>query len=481
MLWIMLDWVLLLVMHIAGFIGAIHALMTKKDSRSALGWTAVCLGIPGIGIILYLLFGLNRIATVAREWESRGLWDIGNTDTIQCAPGDSCALHGDFDQRAFNMIATTGDRICARPIMKGCHLDVLYDGTQAYPEMLRAIGEAKHSIFMASYIFGARGVGAEFIDALAEATQRGVDVRVIIDGVGGLYSWPTAAFKLRRKGVCVSYFLPLLRNLYYTLHMNLRNHRKVLVVDGKLGFTGGLNIHEHNMGHNGKEAMIHDMHFKVQGPIVGMLQDVFLKSWYFATKEPIQKVVYYDNQPKGDMLCRGIPAGPHQQYALLQGMLCAALSAAQHHVRIMTPYFVLGSTLRSAIVTAALRGVNVEVILPDKNNLSFVKGAMESMLPSLLTRGVKVYYRQGNFAHTKLFLVDDYCAFVGSSNLDMRSLHLNFEFNLEVYSKPLLKELNDHFEQVKADAKRITKGWLDSQSFWARFRNSLFRLFAPYL
>ena len=118
-----------------------------------------------------------------------------------------------------------------------------------------------------------------------------------------MYSWPTAAFKLSRKGVRVSYFLPLLRNLYYTLHMNLRNHRKVLVIDGKLGFTGGLNIHAHNMGHKGREAMIHDIHFKVQGPIVGILQDVFLKGWYFSTKEPIQKVVYYDNQHKGNIYC----------------------------------------------------------------------------------------------------------------------------------------------------------------------------------
>lgn len=481
MFWIVLDWVLIIVLHIVGFVAGIHALLHKRDSRSALGWMAVCIAIPGLGALLYLIFGMNRIANVARQWESRGLWNIGNTDLTLVTPGDSRQFSAGFDQRAFDAITITGDRVCERPLIPGCHLEVLYDGTDAYPQMLQAIRDAKRTIYFCSYIFGSTGVGRDFIDALSDATQRGVDVRVLIDGIGGLYCWPTAAYRLRKKGVKVAYFLPLLRNWYYTLHLNLRNHRKVLVVDGQLGFTGGLNIHEHNISRRGQEAMIHDLHFRVTGPIVGFLQDVFLKGWYFSTKAPVQKVVYYDNTKTGNMLCRGIPAGPHQKYALFQNVLVAAIGAAQQKIRIMTPYFVIGNTLRSAINAAALRGIEIEVILPEKNNLHFVKGAVEAMLPDLLRRGVKAYYRKGHFAHSKLFLVDDFVAYVGSSNLDIRSLHLNFEFNLEVFSKPLVNELMQHFETVKANSWQITEALLNAQGFWIKLRNAFFKLFSPYL
>ena len=481
MFWLVLDWVVIVALHVLGVIAGIHALLNKRDSRSALGWMVVCVAVPGLGALAYLIFGMNRIANVARQWESRGLWHMGQTDMASVTPGDIRQYAAGFDAAIFDRLVLTGDRVCRRPLVPGCHIEILQDGTEAYPQMLAAIHNAKQNVYLCSYIFGSSGVGQDFINALADATARGLDVRVLIDGIGGLYCWPTAAYKLRKRGVRVSYFLPLLRNWYYTLHLNLRNHRKILVVDGRLGFTGGLNIHENNMAGQGQEALIHDLHFHVTGPIVGYLQDIFLKGWYFSTREHIQKVFYYDDSPKGDMLCRAIPDGPHQQYALLQNILVAALGAAKSHIRIMTPYFVLGNTMRSAFNAAAFLGVNIEVILPESNNLRFVKGAVESLLPGLLQRGVTIYYRRGNFAHTKLFLVDDFVAYIGSSNLDMRSLHLNFEFNLEVFSQPLVAQLITHFETVKRQSWQITQTYLDNQGFWLKLRNAFFKLFSPYL
>ncbi|MDO8953433.1 MAG: phospholipase D-like domain-containing protein [Gammaproteobacteria bacterium] len=475
-----LDWTLLILGHIAGIIGAIHALMTKKDPRAALGWTIVCIMLPGLGVILYCLFGINRIKSLALEWKSYGLSDVQhNTNAafprVHAKPESNYSL-----PEHYLGLIKTGNEVLKLRLSPGNALSVLLDGTEAYPKMIEAINNAKQSVYLSTYIFGATGIGSAFIDALAAAHNRGVEVKVLIDGVGVMYSWPSSYYRLRRKKVPVSLFLPPFRSWYYALHLNLRCHAKILVVDGKVGFTGGMNIHDSNYNPSG-DPLIHDMHFQVNGPIIGQLQDVFLRYWYFSTKQQPKKIVYYDDTEQGSILCRGIDAGPYHEFPQLQVMLCAAVNGATTRIRIMTPYLILGYPLSSALGAAALRGVNVEIILPEANNLSFVKGASEAMMPGLLAQGVHFYYRPGIFAHTKLFMVDEACAIIGSSNLDTRSFYLNFEFNLEVYNQAFTDQLNLYFDKIKFSSHVITSEWLQSQAFGIKLRNSIFKLFSPYL
>ncbi|MDF2691349.1 MAG: cls [Gammaproteobacteria bacterium] len=476
---LILDWTLAIIVHLAGVIGAVHALMTKKDPRAALGWTIVCVLLPGLGVIIYCMFGINRIKSLAREWKSFGLSRLHHTNAALPRTVGQLPFHCVLPEHYINLIKT-GDAILKQPLEVGCELSMLLDGTEAYPRMIAAINNATASVYLSTYIFGATGIGKKFIEALAAAHERGVEVKVLIDGIGVMYSWPSSYYRLRRKKVPVSLFLPPFRSWYYALHLNLRCHAKIMVVDGKLGFTGGMNIHESNYCPEG-EPLIHDMHFEIKGPVVGQMQDAFLRYWYFSTKQKPKKIVYYDDTPVGAALCRGIAAGPYQDFPQLQAMLCAAVNCASKRIRIMTPYLILGYPLSSALNSAALRGVNVEIILPEANNLSFVKGASEAMMPALLAHGVNMYYRPGTFAHTKLFIVDDGCAFIGSSNLDTRSFLLNFEYNLEVYDAKFIGKLNEYFDKIKFNSHVITSEWLQSQAFSIKLRNSVFKLFSPYL
>lgn len=474
-----IDWAVLIIGHVAGIIGAVHALMTKKDPRAALGWSFLCIVLPAVGIILYCMFGINRIKPLSLEWRSLGLTKANNTNAAKPRL-QARETHEYHLPEHYAGLIKTGSEVLKLPLEPGCEVNMLLDGTHAYPKMIEAINNAEQSVYLSTYIFGATGIGKAFIHALTAAHQRGVEVKVLIDGIGAMYSWPSTYYKLRRRKVPVSLFLPPFRSWYYAMHLNLRCHAKIMVVDGKLGFTGGMNIHQDNYN-PAAEPAIHDMHFEVKGPVIGQLQDVFLRYWYFSTKQEPKKIVYYDDTFVGEALCRGIAAGPYSEFPHLQVMLCAAVNSASKRIRIMTPYLILGYPLSTAISAAALRGVDVEIILPETNNLSFVKGASEAMMPGLLAHGVNMYYRPGNFAHTKLFIIDDAVAIIGSSNLDTRSFYLNFEFNLEVYNQTFTSELNDYYDKIKLNSHVITSEWLQSQPFGIKLRNSIFKLFSPYL
>lgn len=475
------DWLTIAFLNVIGIVAAVHALMTKQDPRSALGWIAVCLFIPGFGVLLYLIFGINRIKATASTWQMERRFhktkQAGEADSTDHIP----AVTHRPNVHNFERMKHMGDRICEVDLLDGCHVEPLYTGSEAYPAMLKAIRNAKKTIFMSTYIFGAKGIGAEFVEALGDAVKRGVEVRVLIDGVGNVYSWPTAHFKLKRSGVPCALFLPLLRTFSQTLHLNLRNHRKLLLVDSEMAFTGGMNIHPENYDSAGHPPSILDIHFKVAGPVVAQLHDCFARSWFFSTKEILEPFYDFDFKPKGEMLCRGVDDGPNRAFPRYSLLVRSALSSAENSVRIMTPYLILDETMRTALTGAALRGIKIEILMPSNNNLSFVKSASEWLYPTLLKCDIQLYYRTGNFAHTKLLIMDDQYVLLGSSNLDNRSMHLNFEFDLEVFSEQLAQQMIEHFEEVKEHAQRLDAEWLQSRRFTTKLRNAFFNLFSPYM
>lgn len=473
------DVLTIAVITVLNFLAAVHALITKKEPRAALCWIAVCFALPGFGAALYVVFGVNRISTVAQHWQSQQRFykkhdDLGNS-MLKQLPSVKLNIP-DFDR-----MKHIGDRVCSMDLLDGCDVKPLYNGSSAYPRMIEAINQATETVFLSSYIFSPRKIGREFIDALDNAHQRGIEVCVLIDGIGALYSWPTAYRKLKNKGVPVALFLRPFKSWYHTLHLNLRNHRKLLIIDGKLGFTGGMNIHPDDISADDASPKIVDLHFEVRGPVVGQLQDTFVRSWYFATGELKDQTFYFDAAPKGNMLCRGVDGGPNRSLPRFSLLVRSALSSASRSVKIMTPYLILDECMRTFFTTAALRGIKVEVILPKKNNLSMVKWASETLYPTLLNCDIDLYYREGPFAHTKLLIMDDDYVLLGSSNIDNRSMYLNFEFDLEVYSKSLAGELSHHFNRVKEKAESLRVDQLESQTILIKLRNAFFNLFSPYM
>jgi cardiolipin synthase len=346
--------------------------------------------------------------------------------------------------------------------------------------MLDAIAGASRSICLSTYIFDSDDTGRAFVQALGAAHARGVTVRVLTDGVGELYSRPRITPLLRAEGITAGRFLPL--GLNRPIHINLRNHRKILVVDGIHGFTGGMNISDrHVSGPDGSPPKAVDIHFRVDGPAVSQLESVFLEDWTFATGETVEPTTVDEWPDAGTALCRGISDGPNEDFEKFEWVLMGAVNCAQHRVRIMTPYFLPGPELCAALSSAALRGVDVEVILPSRNNLPFVAWATQSMLWQIIEHGVRVYYQPPPFIHSKLFVVDDHYAQIGSANLDPRSLRLNFEFNLEVYCDDFGANLNQHFERVCAQSRRVRLDELQGRSLPVKLRDAAFWIFSPYL
>ena len=462
-----------------GVISGVHALMKTRDPRSTLGWTALCILLPAVGAAIYWVFGVNRIHTKARRWQERGRF---SPSSERGYPEAVVALDSEHPRRAETMSALlhTSERVTGRPLLRGNHVEPLLDGEGAYPPMLEAIDNASRSISLSTYIFDTDAAGRRFIDALARAAARGVDVRVLIDGVGERYAWPRAGKLLRRhQGIEVARFLPLTRGL----RINLRNHRKLLIVDSRVGFTGGMNIGQRHMvlDPNNRRRTA-DMHFRITGPGVYALEDMFFDDWYFATgEEPAWELAEYPVEPAGHAVCRAIRSGPNEEFEVLTWILVGALSVARERVQIMTPYFIPSRELLSALNAAALRGVRVDILLPERSNLPFVAWATENMLEEVLQHGIRVHYQPLPFNHSKLFLVDEFYAVIGSANLDPRSLRLNFEFNLEVYDASLALQLSRHFDAVLARSRPVTVEELRQLSFPVRFRNAVAKLLSPYL
>jgi cardiolipin synthase len=377
-------------------------------------------------------------------------------------------------------------RIVDQPLVAGNRLEPLVDGDEAYPQMLAAIEGARRSVSLSTYIFDSDATGRRFQRALGAAVGRGVEVRVLIDGVGARYSFPPARRELRSLGVPVAIFLPTLLP-WRMPWLNLRTHRKLLVADGRLAFVGGLNIrHEHVVG-GGARRPVRDLHFRLEGPAVAQLQRLFCADWRFATGERIAGEAWFPTdelpvvEPAGEVVARVIPDGPDEDLDKLRWTLLGALAVARRSVRIVTPYFLPDPDLVTALSLAALRGVEVDVVVPAVGNLPFVDWAMAAQLPQVLERGCRVWRTPPPFDHSKLMVVDGEWALVGSFNWDPRSLRLNFELGVELYGAEVAARL-EALALAKRDAgRRLTAEELAARPLWRRLRDGAVWLAQPYL
>ncbi|MBI9082774.1 MAG: cardiolipin synthase [Desulfobacterales bacterium] len=473
-------YILLFILHLLLiFVATGHALLHKRDPRAALGWVGICLIFPIVGPFVYFIFGVNRVRTRAQKLEerSRFLIHLGSDrpEALDVAARSTVPV-----PEGFARIARISDTVSRWPRTSGNRVEMLLNGEQAYPAMLRAIENARHSVFMTTYIFATDATGRRFIDALGRAGGRGVEVRVLVDGVGEFYSFPRAVTLLRRAGVNAASFLPP-RLFPPTFHLNLRNHRKLMVADGRIGFVGGMNIRDrHLVETSSSPDRISDLHFELAGPAVAQVQQTFLEDWGFCTGDRAPVPLLAVETP-GDAMCRTVTDGPNEDLDRLALILSGAVSSAQERIRIMTPYFLPARELIGALQSAALRGVAVEVVLPAKNNLPFVSWATRNMLWELLERGIRIYYQPAPFAHSKLFVVDDRYCMIGSPNIDPRSLRLNFELAVEIYDSHFARLAASHIRRVIDRSRETTMADLDARSLPVRLRDAAIWLFSPYL
>jgi cardiolipin synthase len=443
-----------------------HILLYKRDSRAALGWLGLVVLFPIAGSVLYVLFGINRVQRKAQRISLRVEPEGGRRRAGRLAEG------GDA-------LRNVGYGITGIGLSPGNAVRCYYDGEQAFPAMLAAIAGARRELLLSTYIFDNDATGRQFIAALAAARDRGVDVRVLVDDVGIRYSFPTILRELRRERLPHRRFMPL-RLFPPSLSINLRTHRKLLVADRAHCFAGGMNIGERQRVGGASPHRASDLHFGFDGPVVEDFASLFAEDWKFAGGEPLSAIPP-DWLPAGSAEVRLIPDGPDETLDSLTLLLMGAISSARQRVWIMTPYFLPERPLFGCLQAASLAGIDVRVMLPEKNNWAVVQWALQHTMAELLDLGVRIMRRPSPFAHSKCILIDNDYVLVGSMNLDPRSLRLNFELGVEVFDAALNRELSAHFSALDALCRPFTQAELNARRVPARLRDAAAALFAPYL
>lgn len=475
----MLYWLIALFHLVVMPVAALHALVSKRDHRAALGWIGVIVIFPIAGPVIYFLFGINRVRTRARLFAGRHLPVMHFISYEHAArePSTTDALAGEI---APPYLAPIGARASGRTLSANNHVSALINGEQFFPRLIEAIDGAEDYVLLSSYLFSPKGIGGQVIDALGRAAKRGVTVRVLVDGIGAWYSLQGAVRPMRQAGVEVHLFRPPAL-LPPSLDINLRNHRKIAVVDTRVGFFGGINIDQRHMvedPHN--RHTTEDVHFEARGPVVHDLYRSFSVDWQLITSEILSPPIG-PAELAGDSFCRVIDDGPGENLSHLSMTLTTIFSAAREHISIMMPYFLPSAGMVSALQSASLRGVTVQIVLPERSNLRFVDWATRNMLWELLLWDVDVYYKPAPFAHSKLIVVDGHYVMGGSSNLDARSLRLNYELGVEVFDRHLAEQLERHIQAAISVSHRLTHQELDGRPFWQRVRDAFFWLFSSYL
>jgi cardiolipin synthase len=468
---------------VMGAAAAIHATMTKVEVRSALGWVGVILLSPIIGALVYLIAGINLVRrnVIIQQRERSHLAFFDHSISFIA---DAEQVVERFGQR-FLALKTLGDRVTGHHMTIGNDIVAQSDGDHAYEAMLAAIEGAERSILLESYIFDNDEMGQRFVDHLSAAHKRGVKIRVLIDAVGARYSHPSILSALKREGITSDVFNG---NVIIGLRLpyaNLRTHRKILIVDGYTAFTGGMNIRSGFSNALSGAQAAKDAHFKVVGPIVADLFAIAAEDWHFTTGERLEGPAWHCDidhiDPANGVFARVVASGPDANVEKNHRVLTGAFSIARKSILIMSPYFLPDRELISALNTAALRGVDVNIIVPGENNLKIVDRAMTAQFDQLLKGYCRIWRSNGPFNHAKLMVIDGCWSYIGSSNMDPRSLRLNFEVDVEVLDEAFASEISARIVEAMSNARQVKLNQLRARPFFVRLTDRILWLASPYL
>ena len=466
---------------------SLHVLLNKHRPVSAVLWLAALWTFPFVGAFVYLCFGVDQVergaaARVAcrRLQRERGLpVATGARAPLAATPGTPAAGRGveilDVTNRGRRPLAGMG----------GNDVRLLVDGDEFYPALHDAIASARDSIHLQSFIIARDATGRELVEHLAARARDGVTVRLLYDRFGSTYAHYSTTFRPARKAgvevASISHASPL-RGRF---QVNLRNHRKAAVIDGRVGFTGGINVGDLNLSSRAGGEPIRDYHLFVTGPAVSELQLQFVADWSFASGEPPEDLVlerYFPAQGRsGDALVNVVPGGPYSGGQALTDLLFAAIGAATTSLRVVTPYFVPNEPILQAIRAAALRGVDTRLVVPRLSNHWYVDYAARSLYTALLESGVRIFERKPPFSHAKALVVDESYAVLGSPNLDYRSLHLNFETAVEVVEPSFLARLNEQIARELAHSVEVALDAHRARPMARRLAENFCYLFQPLL
>ncbi len=466
--------ILLIALEAIGLAIIPHVLLSGKRSVSKLIWLSVIILLPGIGSIGYLLIGNDRLRR--RRYRRRA--------SRRSQAQTKAEMIGEFTgiEPAEQSVLSTLSRLCRQPVTALTQVDAYYNGREYYPALMQAIQEATQFIHVEVYLWHDDHTGQKILTELVNAARRGVAVRVLVDEIGAIE-------------VSERFFLPLVEaggrfSWFYTFHprrnryfFNLRNHRKLQVIDGRLAFIGGINIGEEYEGLNTTIGEWKDLQVKIEGDVVHHLDEVFHRDWYFATEEeiPLHRQTNTTRQPNSRYPAVIIESGPDANYGLALTSLLAIINYARRQLDLFTPYFVPDPALISALQIAVARGVTVRLMIAKKSDFQFLVDISRSFYDELLAAGIDIYEYDVCMHHSKMTIVDATWMQVGSANLDARSMYLNFELGIFFKCPELCQSMASYIEQLFIDSMRVDRQRFSRRSVYQRLKQGFLGLWAPIL
>ena len=472
-------WLNILLLVLLLVIVVMMVLENGHPSRT-LAWILVLVLLPPVGLLFLFFFGISR--------KRRRLVSGEEMDRIKArvreAVGDSlCQEPPSAQKNLITLLERTGNALPVR----GNDVQVYTDFNPMFEDLLADLEQARHHIHFQFFIFGKDETAQRVAEVLARKAAEGVEVRVLVDGVVNFNRRAFYRRKMEKQGVQLHVFHQGgLRDL---IAANYRNHRKNVVIDGRIGYTGGMNVanrYARGLDKGGKHLVWRDTHMRVSGPVVAEMQAAFLLDWRFSAKELLDEAKYFPPlAPAGDLLMQMAISEPMGAYrSILHGME-QMIASSRRYVYIQTPYFIPGDALFAAVRNAALSGVDVRLMIPSKMDLdvlNIIQRAGQSYFADLLDAGVKIYFYQKGFLHPKMVVADDEVATVGSTNLDIRSFEQDCQINAFFYDAPFAVRMRDAFlEEAERDSTRITPEIWAARSGFRRFMESLTRILSPVL
>lgn len=462
--------------EVVAILAALRAIMSSRTPQAAIAWAISLVTFPWITLPLYAVFGRRRFEGYAEAFNRiirrhrQGIVEL--TSSVQSAR-TSLPDHRMQLQKSL-------EGVVGWPFTRSSDPLLLVNGKSTFDEMLRSISQATTEILLQSYIIRDDAIGARISQALLERAHHGVSVYVLCDAIGSLHLSQSFVDKLTAGGVHWAEFRST-GGRASRLQVNFRNHRKLLIIDGREAFVGGLNIGDEYCGNDPEYGAWRDTHVRFSGAAVYGFQLTFLNDWYWSTGSPPQLVWQPLNSSMGDCAILPIPTGPAD--AMDSGALIfqSLFEAAETRLWLATPYFIPDQSLSNSLILAALRGVDVRVLVPANSDNRIIGLASRAYFEKLLDAGVKIYLYAPGFMHQKVLLIDDDMSYIGSSNLDPRSLRLNFEANIAVHSTTFAASVESMLKTDLHSSRRVDPRELRARSYTSRLASKICALFSPVL
>lgn len=476
---------LLYIVYFIIVVGAcIKIILDTKSSSKAISYLILVITFPVVGIIFYFSVGVNN--RKKKMYQKKLKRDQDTFPTLEkniVEFSKNTLLTNENELSYFAPLA----KFCGKESLSSNNnkAELLINGEQKFPEFIKTIKSAKHHIHIEYYIYENDEIGTEIANLLIEKAKEGVEVRFIYDDFGSKAIRKKFIKKMVDAGVQAFPFYEI-NFVHFANRINYRNHRKILVVDGIIGYIGGINVSDKYYNNGKKELYWRDTHLKISGISVLNLQHVFLTDWNFCAEQNINfSNEYFPIHKKdnfyGKQLIQVIASGPDSEHPSIMYKLIQAILLSKKELLITTPYFIPEKSFLDALKIAKLSGVHIKIIVPYKSDSAFVNAACNSYYQDLLDVGIEIYQYKKGFIHAKTMICDEYISIIGTANLDNRSFDLNFEINAIVYDTKLAKEMKFNFENDLNDSKKILLAEWKSRHLVTRTIEKVAHLFSPLL